>query len=164
MLTAPVITHPCVSIGYPADRGASAPCWLIMEKENKNYDYTASDRAKRRRQKIKKAGIKVGITLRPATALSEIEPYLDKIDLALVMTVNPGFGGQSFMEDQVDKINRLAELREKNNYNYLIQVDGGVTDITKKQITKADVLVAGSFIFKNKDGYGKAIELLKEKS
>ena len=115
-------------------------------------------------KKIKDAGVKVGITLRPVTPLADIEMYLDKIDLALVMTVNPGFGGQSFMEDQVEKVNELARIREENNYNYLIQVDGGVSDVTKAQLTKADVLVAGSFIFKHKEGYGKAIELLKEKS
>ncbi|NQZ18255.1 MAG: ribulose-phosphate 3-epimerase [Bdellovibrionales bacterium] len=115
-------------------------------------------------KKIKDAGVKVGITLRPVTPLADIEMYLDKIDLALVMTVNPGFGGQSFMEDQVEKVNELARIREENYYNYLIQVDGGVSDVTKAQLTKADVLVAGSFIFKHKEGYGKAIELLKDKS
>ena len=79
MLTAPVITHPCVSIGYPADRGASAPCWLIMEKENKNYDYTASDRAKRRRQKIKKAGlIESRVVTHPDDA-KKVKQYAEKL-------------------------------------------------------------------------------------
>jgi ribulose-phosphate 3-epimerase len=115
-------------------------------------------------QKIHDAGVKAGITLRPATPLSDIEMYLDKVDLVLVMTVNPGFGGQSFMEDQVEKVNDLAKLREENSYSYQIQVDGGVSDKTKAYLSQADVLVAGSFIFKHKDGYKKAIELLKEKA
>lgn len=114
-------------------------------------------------EKIHNAGVKVGVTLRPATPLAVIESYLSKVDLVLVMTVNPGFGGQSFMEDQVAKVSELSRIRKENNYNYLIQVDGGVSDVTKKQLLEADVLVAGSFIFKHKDGYEKAIELLKEK-
>lgn len=114
-------------------------------------------------KKIKQAGLDVGLTLRPATPLSEISKFLSEIDLVLVMTVNPGFGGQSFMEDQVVKVNELYALREKHNYNYKIQVDGGISDKTKGQVTNADVLVAGSFIFKHPDGVKKAIELLKEK-
>ncbi len=115
-------------------------------------------------KKIKTAGVDAGITLRPATPLSAIEPFLSEVDLVLVMTVNPGFGGQSFMEDQVAKVNELAELREANGWNYKIQVDGGVTDKTKLQLTRADVLVAGSFVFKHPQGYQQAIADLKEKS
>lgn len=114
--------------------------------------------------RIKEAGIHAGITLRPATPLSEIESYLPMIDLALVMTVNPGFGGQSFMEDQVEKVNELDRIRKEKNLSYKIQVDGGVSDKTKAQLTNADVLVAGSFVFKHPEGYAKAIELLKDKS
>lgn len=113
--------------------------------------------------KIKSAGVKAGITLRPATSLDDIKPYLPKLDLVLVMTVNPGFGGQSFMEDQVAKVDELAKLREKNNYSYQIQVDGGVSDKTKGQLSNADVLVAGSFIFKHPEGYEVAMNQLKEK-
>lgn len=115
-------------------------------------------------KEIKDAGVDAGITLRPATELSAIEELLPLVDLVLVMTVNPGFGGQAFMEDQVSKINRLAELRSQKNLNYKIQVDGGVSDKTKKYLTHADVLVAGSFVFKHPDGYEVAIEKLKEKS
>jgi ribulose-phosphate 3-epimerase len=112
---------------------------------------------------IKESGVHCGITLRPATPLSAIQDFLDRVDLVLVMTVNPGFGGQSFMEDQVSKVNQLDELRMKNNWNYKIQVDGGVTNKTKLQLNRADVLVAGSYVFKHPDGYATAIAELKDK-
>ncbi len=115
-------------------------------------------------QTIRKAGVHAGITLRPASPLDDIEAYLSMVDLVLVMTVNPGFGGQSFMEDQVEKVNQLDQWRQQKGLNYKIQVDGGVTDKTKLQLTKADVLVAGSFVFKHPQGYEVAIQQLKGKS
>ncbi len=115
-------------------------------------------------QKIKKAGVHAGITLRPATALEDIEAYLPMVDLVLVMTVNPGFGGQSFMEDQVPKVRQLAKWRDEKKLAYKIQVDGGVSDKTKHHLVEADVLVAGSFVFKHPEGYKVAIQKLKEKS
>ena len=108
---------------------------------------------------IRTAGKKCGITLRPRTDLSAIAPFLADVDLVLVMTVEPGFGGQSFMSEQVAKVNELSALREKNGYGYLIEVDGGVTAETAYDVMNADVLVAGSFIFKN--DYTEAIEQLK---
>ena len=114
-------------------------------------------------EKIKEAGIHCGVTLRPATDLNEIKEYIEIIDLALIMTVNPGFGGQSFMEDQVAKVNQLSTWRKEKNLNFKIQVDGGVNDKTKSQLLEADVLVAGSYVFKHPEGYEKAIQILKEK-
>jgi ribulose-phosphate 3-epimerase len=110
-------------------------------------------------EKIKNYGAKAGITLRPKTSLKEIEPYLHLCDLVLVMTVEPGFGGQSFMMDQALKVDQLFELREEQNFHYKIEVDGGITDQTKKYVQKADILVAGSFIFKQ--NYQEAIQKLK---
>ena len=110
---------------------------------------------------IRELGVKPGITLRPATPLADIEPLLDLVDLVLVMTVNPGFGGQSFMEDQVEKVNALAEIRKQKGYDYLIEVDGGVNSETAKQLTNADVLVAGSFVYGH-NSYKEAIDKLKE--
>lgn len=110
-------------------------------------------------EKLKAANVKCGITLRPKTSLGDIKPYLKDVDLVLVMTVEPGFGGQSFMHDQVQKIKELKTLREKNNYSYLIEVDGGINEQTAKECIDADVLVAGSFVFK--DNYKKQIDLLK---
>ena len=84
---------------------------------------------------------------------------LGLVDLVLVMTVEPGFGGQSFMEDQVAKVEELFELRKSKGYTYLIEVDGGVSDITAPKLLKADVLVAGNYVFKN--DYTQAISKLK---
>lgn len=109
--------------------------------------------------KIRELGAKAGITLRPGTQISEIEPFLKYCDLVLVMTVEPGFGGQSFMEDQVKKIDWLAEFRKAQGYKYLIEVDGGVSDKTLKFLKNADVLVAGNYVFKN--DYKTAIDTLR---
>lgn len=111
-------------------------------------------------EKIKKSNCVPGITLRPKTSLTDIGPYLNLVGLVLVMTVEPGFGGQSFMADQVEKVNQLNALREKNGYSYLIEVDGGISDQTAPQVAFADVLVAGSYVFKN--DYKKAITSLKQ--
>src|SRR5690625_2580807 len=102
---------------------------------------------------IKSLGVKLGVAIKPATPVTMIEPILSDIDLALVMTVNPGFGGQSFIHETVSKIVRLDELRKKHNYTYEIEVDGGVNVDTAKICTDAgaDVLVAGSAIFDQED-------------
>ncbi len=99
-------------------------------------------------QKIKSYGVKAGLTLRPGTKLSEIQPFLSLCDLVLVMTVEPGFGGQSFMSDQVEKIDHLEKWRSQNKWRYLIEVDGGINPETAKACAHADVLVAGNYIFK----------------
>ncbi len=108
---------------------------------------------------LDKAGVQKGITLKPGTKLLNIEPYLPEVDMVLVMTVEPGFGGQSFIKDQVKKVNKLYDLRLKSDYRYKIQVDGGVSDKTARLVKNADVLVAGSFVFKN--NYVQAIGKLK---
>lgn len=110
-------------------------------------------------QQIRSLGAKAGLTLRPRTPLSEIMPFLPLCDLVLVMTVEPGFGGQSFMLDQVSKISQLRQEIEKQKLSALIEVDGGVSDKTLAHLVDADVLVAGSYIFKN--NYAQAIQKLK---
>lgn len=110
-------------------------------------------------QKIRAYGAKAGLTLRPRTSVESLMPYLDLCDLVLVMTVEPGFGGQSFMMDQVDKIKFLREQIQKRKLNALIEVDGGVSDKTVQYLSEADVFVAGSYIFKN--DYQKAISSLR---
>lgn len=110
-------------------------------------------------QKIRKAGMKPGITLKPKTRVEDILPVLKYVDLVLVMTVEPGFGGQSFMADQVPKIQTLRREIEATGLKILIEVDGGINAETAKQVTDADVLVAGSFVF-NGD-YKKTIAELK---
>ncbi len=113
-------------------------------------------------QLIKSLGIKAGISLNPATPVSSIEHLLPELDLVLIMSVNPGFGGQKFIPYTLDKIRLLKELRGKYNYNYLIEVDGGVNIENAQMIIDAgvDVLVAGSAVFKS-DEYEKTIEELR---
>ena len=107
---------------------------------------------------IKSFGKKVGISIKPKTEPKEIFPLLSKIDLVLVMTVEPGFGGQEFMHDCAMKI---PQIKEQAPENLIIQVDGGVNNLTSKICTSlgANSLVAGSYIFGNND-YKKAIESL----
>lgn len=99
-------------------------------------------------QLIKDQGVKAGVSLNPATPIETIEYVLDDIDLILIMTVNPGFGGQKFIPSMLEKISRTREMIQDREI--LLQVDGGVNDITGKQCVEAgaDILVAGSYIFK----------------
>ncbi|MCB0355368.1 MAG: ribulose-phosphate 3-epimerase [Bdellovibrionales bacterium] len=105
---------------------------------------------------IKDLGCKPGITLKPGTELEKILPYLPLVDLVLVMTVEPGFGGQAFMREQVEKIDRLRQEIIRLALPTLIEVDGGINVETAKQCKNADVLVAGSFVFKNDYKYAIA--------
>ena len=110
-------------------------------------------------QSIRDLGCKPGITLKPGTSVDEVVSYLPQVDLVLVMTVEPGFGGQAFMKDQIEKIDVLKAEIEKQSLSTLIEVDGGINIETAKQCRNADVLVAGSFVFKN--DYEYAIEGLQ---
>ena len=100
-------------------------------------------------QEIKKAGIKVGVSIKPKTPVSDILEILPLVDVVLIMTVEPGFGGQSFMGDMVPKISSLRKIIDGNKYNCLIEIDGGINDKTAKVCIDAgaDVLVSGSYIF-----------------
>lgn len=111
-------------------------------------------------KKIKGRGVKVGITLYPEVDIHEYLPYLDEIDIVLVMSIKPGFGGQQFREDAIERIQWLDNLRKRHNYDYLIQVDGGINQETGKRCADAgaDILVAGSYVFKNK--IAEAVESL----
>jgi len=111
---------------------------------------------------IKSFGCKAGVSINPGTSLSVLEEILPYIDIVLIMSVNPGFGGQKFIETSVDKIKKLRSLADKSNPDLLIQVDGGVNDKNVKILDDAgcNVVVAGSYIFGSGD-YKKAIESLK---
>ncbi|RPF56039.1 ribulose-phosphate 3-epimerase [Aquisalibacillus elongatus] len=113
-------------------------------------------------QQIKAEGVKAGVVINPATPVSQIEPILGDVDLVLVMTVNPGFGGQSFIDSTLSKIESLKELKDKHLYHYEIEVDGGVKAETAKKCVDAgaEVLVAGSAIF-NQDNRSDAIKNIK---
>ena len=112
---------------------------------------------------IHDCGAKAGLSIKPNTNIEEMEKYLPYLDLALVMTVEPGFGGQSFMENQVAKIKWLMEQKKENGYKYIISVDGGINEKTAKicKNNGVELLVAGSTIF-NSDNYAQTIEMLKK--
>ena len=103
--------------------------------------------------KIKNKGIKCGLAIKPRTTWSEILPYLDLIDQVTIMTVEPGFGGQKFMNNQVDKIKNISNQIKLNNMNVEVEIDGGINFETGKTCVEAgaDILVAGSFLFNQGD-------------
>lgn len=116
-----------------------------------NVHYEASTHLHRTISEIKKHGMKAGVTLNPHTPISLLEDIIRDVDMVLLMSVNPGFGGQHFIQNSVEKTARLKELILSKNSDALIEVDGGVNDQTAKLLIDAgaDVLVAGSYVFKS---------------
>lgn len=112
-------------------------------------------------QNIKKYGIMAGVAINPATPISVIEPILEYVDLVLIMSVNPGFGGQSFIESSHQKLKALASIRDEQELGFLIEVDGGVGVKNIQDVTRsgAEVLVAGSSVFKADDITARVKEL-----
>lgn len=113
-------------------------------------------------KKIRELGAKPGITLRPKTSLDEVQEFFSLVDLVLIMTVNPGFGGQSFMPEQMEKVRHVKAWSQKNNSKLFIEVDGGVNSKTVGVCREAgaNVFVAGNAIFKS-GNYQQAIKSLK---
>jgi ribulose-phosphate 3-epimerase len=113
-------------------------------------------------QQIKKTGVKAGVALNPHTDVGLLKPVLQDIDMVLIMTVNPGFGGQEFIEASYQKIRDLKKLAKEINPELLIQVDGGISTDNIKQLHKAgvDVFVAGTFVFRSENPTN-TINLLK---
>jgi len=113
-------------------------------------------------QKIKSMGIKAGVSLNPNTIEQNLEYIIKDLDLVLLMSVNPGFGGQKFIPSVLEKAKRVKELILRKNSSALIEVDGGVNDKNVKDLKNAgvDIVVAGSYVYKS-DDYKKAIESLK---
>jgi len=111
--------------------------------------------------KIKDFNVKAGVSINPATPINAIENILDEVDLVLIMSVNPGFGGQTFIKNALKKISALKEIKEKNNYNFLIEVDGGIDIDNIQQVLEAgaDVIVAGASIFKDTEPIQKILKL-----
>jgi ribulose-phosphate 3-epimerase len=118
-----------------------------------NVHYEACTHLHRVVQEIKKAGMKAAVTLNPHTPVLLLEDILADLDMVLLMTVNPGFGGQKFIVHSIEKVAVLKEMILKKNLSTLIEVDGGVNLETGKQLIKAgaDVLVAGNFVFSSKN-------------
>lgn len=111
---------------------------------------------------LKEHNIKVGISIKPSTDPLLLLPYLDKIDLVLIMTVEPGKGGQKFMKDVIYKIDDLIDIRKKGHLNFKIEVDGGINDETIKFVKDVDMAVVGSFIT-GSNRYNQRIKIIKEK-
>ncbi len=111
---------------------------------------------------IKERGRKAGITLNPDTPLCEIEPYLERVDLVLIMTVHPGFYGQKFREDTLEKLRKIKHIRDTKGYRFLIEVDGGINEKTATEVAPfVDIIVSGSFIFKG-GSISERISFLKQ--
>jgi ribulose-phosphate 3-epimerase len=113
-------------------------------------------------KQIRSLGAKPGVVINPATSVNSISAFLGEVDFVLLMSVNPGFGGQKFMPIVFDKIAELVTLRKQQGLKFLIEVDGGVNAVNAKDLKKsgADILVAGTAIFGQKD-YGDAIQGLR---
>lgn len=115
--------------------------------------YEACPHLHRTIQAIKKEGMKAGVSLNPHTNINVLEDIINDIDLVLIMSVNPGFGGQSFIENTYSKVSALKEMVVQKNAKTLIEIDGGVTSDNARKLLDcgADVLVAGSFVFKSEN-------------
>ena len=136
-----MIVHPEQYIKQTAKLGA-----MMM-----NVHYEACPHLHRTIQEIHDAGMKAGVTLNPATPVSVLEDIIQDVDMVLLMSVNPGFGGQKFIENTIDKVKRLRKLIEEKGSKALIEVDGGVQAETAPRLVAAgvDVLVSGSYVFKS---------------
>lgn len=121
-----------------------------------NVHYEACVHLHRTIQQIKEAGMKAGVTLNPATPVAMLTDIIGDVDMVLLMSVNPGFGGQQFIEHTLDKVHYLRELIARSGSKALIEVDGGVNIDTGKRLVEAgaDVLVAGNAVFKATDPIG----------
>lgn len=117
--------------------------FITIHVETKNVDKSLD--------LIEAYGIRKGLAIKPETDIEALIPYLDRIDLILVMSVNPGKGGQAFIEDTISKVKELRKLLDEKNKKILISVDGGINDEVSKKLKGADILVSGSYITSSDD-------------
>lgn len=120
--------------------------YSVLKPEYITFHYEIKEDIKEIINYIKSFNIKVGLSIKPNTKVEEIIKYLPYLDQVLVMSVEPGLGGQKFIPEVLPKISKLKQIREENNYNYLISVDGGINDEVAKLLKDADVLSVGSFV------------------
>jgi len=141
-----MIEHPERYIAQTAKLGA-----MMM-----NVHYEACVHLHRTIQEIHQAGMKAGVTLNPSTPVSVLEDIIGDVEMVLLMSVNPGFGGQKFIENTIDKVKRLRQMINEKGCKTLIEVDGGVQGETAPRLVEAgvDVLVSGSYVFGAKDPEG----------
>ena len=171
---------PNISFGFPVLEAVAKACtkpldvhFMIVHPEQyiqrtaklgammMNVHYEACPHLHRTVQEIHDAGMKAGVTLNPSTPVSVLEDIINDVDMVLLMSVNPGFGGQTFIENTISKVQRLKELIVKSGSKALIEVDGGVQAETAPRLVKAgvDVLVSGSYVFKAADPFQTIKEL-----
>ena len=173
---------PNISFGFPVIEAVAKACqkpldvhYMINTPERyiaqtakvgammMNVHYEACVHLHRTIQEIHNAGMKAGVTLNPSTPVSVLEDILGDVEMVLLMSVNPGFGGQKFIENTIDKVKRLKQMINDKGLGTLIEVDGGVQAETAPRLVAAgvDVLVSGSYVFKAKDPPG-TIKSLKD--
>jgi len=173
---------PNISFGFPVLEAVSKVCkkpldvhFMIVHPEQyieqtaklgammMNVHYETCTHLHRTIQQIHAAGMKAGITLNPSTPVSMLEDIIYDVDMVLLMSVNPGFGGQKFIENTIRKVKRLRKMIDDAGTHTLIEIDGGVQGETAPRLVKAgaDVLVSGSYVFKSADPHA-TIEALKK--
>lgn len=161
---------PNISFGFPVLEALAPVCkkpldvhFMIVHPENyiqqtarlgammMNVHYEACTHLHRTVEAIHQTGMKAAVTLNPATPVSVLQDIIKEVDMVLLMSVNPGFGGQTFIENTIDKVKRLRQLINETGSRALIEIDGGVQSETAPRLVKAgaDVLVSGSYIFKS---------------
>jgi len=159
---------PNISFGFPVLEAVASKCkklldvhYMIVEPDKfipqtaklgammMNVHYEACPHLHRTIQAIHAAGMKAGVTLNPATPVAVLEDIIRDVDLVLLMSVNPGFGGQVFIENTIKKVHQLRQMIDQSGSMALIEIDGGVQDETAPRLVEAgaDVLVAGSYVF-----------------
>lgn len=163
---------PNISFGFPVMEAVAKVCkkpldvHFMIEKPERyikqtakvgammmNVHYEACTHLHRTIQEIHEAGMKAGVTLNPSTPVSVLEDIIADVDMVLLMSVNPGFGGQKFIYHTLEKVRKLKELINSSNSHALIEIDGGVQQETAPELVRAgaDILVSGSFVFKSTD-------------
>ena len=163
---------PNISFGFPVLEAVSKACtkpldvhYMIEHPERyiaqtaklgammMNVHYEACVHLHRTIQEIHQAGMKAGVTLNPSTPVSVLEDIIGDVEMVLLMSVNPGFGGQKFIENTIDKVKRLRKMIDEKGCKTLIEVDGGIQGETAPRLVAAgvDVLVSGSYVFGAKD-------------
>ena len=171
---------PNISFGFPVIKYVQQLCKKLLDvhlmivepqkfvnevrdcgAEIMNVHYEVCDHLDRVVQQIHDAGMKAGVTINPATPVCLLRDIVAQLDLVLIMSVNPGFGGQKFIPNTLNKVRELRALIAETGSKAVIEVDGGVNEITGKQLAEAgaDVLVAGNYVFKAQDPL-KSIETL----
>lgn len=153
---------------YPMDVHlmVNDPIKYILDLRDMNISYVTFHLEIRRGKekiiaKIKEMGYKVGIALKPNTDVEKLKPYLKDIDMVLVMSVEPGEGGQVFLDNTVDRVNEVKKMIDDGGYNVKIEVDGGINDKTITKLSNVDMVVVGSYIV-GKDNYYRQIETLRK--